>query len=82
MFGDIYAELLVDLLGGLDLRVSVKKAGMAIGVDVEAMGKGQDPMTACYIDSSFPAMLFFLLTSIMMTLERLCWLGLMLGERM
>lgn len=59
MFGDIYAELLVDLLGGLDLRVSVKKAGMAIGVDVEAMGKGQDPMTACYIDSSFPAMLFF-----------------------
>lgn len=58
-FGDIYVELLVDLLKGLDLRASVQKAGMALGVNVEAMNKNQDPMTACYIDSSFPAMLFF-----------------------
>jgi ADP-ribosylglycohydrolase len=50
---------LVDLLQGLDLRTSVKKAGMAVGVDVAAMSKTEDPMTACYIDSSFIAMLHF-----------------------
>lgn len=70
----VYGALLTDvlLLMGTDagkaggpakvLRAAAVSAGRAMGVDVprmvEAQG-GQDPMVACYLGSSFPALLHF-----------------------
>lgn len=59
-YGVIYVDQLVDLLRGENLRKSIKKAAQKIGFDVEAVANQKgDPMVACYIDSSFPAMLHF-----------------------
>lgn len=63
-YADGFADLLVDVLHGEDLRTAVEKCGKAIGgsrVSVKAMVERSynDPMTACYIDSSFPALLYF-----------------------
>jgi len=63
-FADGFADLLVDVLNGEDLRSAVEKCGKALGGprnSIKAMVErsNSDPMTACYIDSSFPALLFF-----------------------
>jgi len=63
-----YAILLSDMLvrvmvGGEDLRTVVVDVASKLGLrNFKQMVERsmQDPMTACYIDSSFPAMLFFL----------------------
>jgi len=61
-----YAILLSDLLvsvivGGVDLRTAIIDTARKLGMDnfqevVES--SSSDPMSACYIDSSFPAFLF------------------------
>merc|ERR1711957_591139 len=60
VFGLIYHNLLVDLLKGTDLRVALQKTGMDMNFDVEKAARVPgDPMTACYIQSSFPVMLVY-----------------------
>jgi len=65
----VYAELLVRVLLGADLRTAVADAGAAIGIDVPALHRahGKGPLTrvvgrmfspACYIDGSFPSLLY------------------------
>lgn len=60
MFSNMLVRVLV---GGEDLQAVVLETAQKIGLRqfkelVES--SRDDPMTACYIDSSFPAMLFFL----------------------
>ena len=63
-----YAILFSDLITGLlkkedSLRNLIQKAGLKLGYNIEretAALKGKpDPVTACYIDSSFPVMLIY-----------------------
>lgn len=58
-----WTDLLSDVLEGQDLREAVEATGKKhFGGSVKSMverSMGQDPMTACYIDSSFPSMLHF-----------------------
>jgi ADP-ribosyl-[dinitrogen reductase] hydrolase len=68
-YSSAFSSLLLNVLRGEDVRSSVEKcadeamgrgAGARIRQSVaKSAGKG-DPMVACYIDSSFPAMLFML----------------------
>lgn len=63
-----FSDMLVDILHGKDLRQAVEDCGASFGSDdglhrsirvmVERSAGRGDPMTACYIDSAFPAMLF------------------------
>ena len=61
-----FTSLLIRVLEGFDLREAVELAGKELfgeGVSVKHMVErsgGEDPMVACYINSSFPALLFFL----------------------
>jgi ADP-ribosyl-[dinitrogen reductase] hydrolase len=61
-----YAHLYGDMLhavatGQRTVAQAAVDAGRSIGVDIQATvnKSGQDPMTACYITTSFPAMLYF-----------------------
>lgn len=63
-FAYLYSEMLLALLAGANMREVAQKAGKLIGIDIaesvqRSSRDGDDPMVACYIDSSFPAMLFF-----------------------
>lgn len=60
-----YADLLSAVLQGTDLREAVESCAQdlygpsaSVRASVERMG-GSDPMVACYISSSFPALLHF-----------------------
>lgn len=62
-----YSDMLVSVLNGEDLRTAVEKCGSRLG-DSDGLVRSVrtmverargDPMVACYIDSSFPALLFF-----------------------
>ena len=66
-YADAFADLLVAVLNGEDLRTAVERCGAAMGnsdglvrsvKSMVARSRG-DPMVACYIDSSFPALLHF-----------------------
>ena len=54
---------MVDLLEGKDLRQTIEHHGQKhFNMSVEKMvaqSNGEDPMAACYIDQSFPALLHF-----------------------
>lgn len=52
-----FSDMLVSVLNGTDLRVAVEEISPSIKTDVDE-SRG-DPMVACYIDSSFPALLHF-----------------------
>jgi len=57
----VFSDLLVAVLNGGDLKTEVQKSATRIGLgDLKTMieRSSSDPMVACYIDSSFPAMLF------------------------
>ncbi len=59
----IYSDLLIQTIKTGDLKTSLIDAGNKIGYDVkknvETYKSKEDPMTACYLDSSFPVMLFY-----------------------
>jgi len=63
-YADSFSDLLIEVLHGEDLRTAVEKSGAKLGGrsqsvrDMVERARG-DPMTACYIDSSYPALLFF-----------------------
>lgn len=53
-------DIMVDVLNGNDLRVTLESVGQKyFKGSIKNMAKGADPMVACYIDSSFPALLHF-----------------------
>ena len=59
-YSGVMAALLVALVEGQDLKAAVSATGRQAGIDVERLVRssgGQDPMTACYLGSSFPSML-------------------------
>lgn len=59
----IFSDLLIQTLNTGDLKSSLVSAGRKISYDVKNEVKNyygkNDPMTACYIDSSFPVLLFY-----------------------
>ena len=62
-YATAYADLLVAVLEGADLRTAIEEVNAkyfrgSIKKAVES-SRGVDPMVACYIDSSFPALLHF-----------------------
>lgn len=66
-FAKLYAGMVQEILEAQGdpadiLRTAAEKAGRQLGVNVKAISASSraDPMTACYIESSFPAMLIFL----------------------
>lgn len=56
-------DIMVELLAGKDLRTTIEATGQQyFKGSVKKMvssSRGEDPMVACYIDSSFPALLHF-----------------------
>jgi len=59
-YSAIMSQLLVALVQGRDLKDTLGRVGDATGVSVARMVQqngSQDPMTACYLGSSFPSML-------------------------
>lgn len=53
--------MILEALSGEDIPTICKRAGSKVGINVERMvaqTRG-DPMTACYIDSSFPSLLYY-----------------------
>lgn len=61
-FANLYAELLSNVLKGAPMREAAEALGLKLGINLADAVKRQgssDPMTACYIDSSFPVLLFF-----------------------
>ena len=60
-FAIALADFLTDVLNGKDLKQATIQAAEAIGMldlAYTVQNSTRDPMVACYIDSSFPAMLF------------------------
>lgn len=61
-YAPVVGSLLSNLVMGTPLREAIQTTGKIMGMDVarevERSG-GKDPMTACYLDSSFPSMLHF-----------------------
>ena len=60
---NVYADMLIDVIRGTTIPEAAQTAGLKMNYDVATdvrrnSGRG-DPMTACYITSSFPVMLFF-----------------------
>ncbi|RHY58628.1 hypothetical protein DYB28_009607 [Aphanomyces astaci] len=55
-YAETYADILVAVLHGQDLRTTISKHG---GSDVASSLRRKDPMVACYMESSFPALLHF-----------------------
>lgn len=62
-YAQIYADMLIDVIQGSSIPAAAQAAGLKMNYDVErevrSSRSGADPMTACYITSSFPVMLFF-----------------------
>jgi ADP-ribosylglycohydrolase len=63
-YGVLYSDLLISvLLKQATLKEALQNTGKLLGIDVkkevENHRSKNDPMTACYIDDSFPAMLFY-----------------------
>uniref|UniRef100_A0A7S3FTU6 ADP-ribosylglycohydrolase n=1 Tax=Strombidium rassoulzadegani TaxID=1082188 RepID=A0A7S3FTU6_9SPIT len=60
-FALLFSDMLVAVLNGKDLREVCQEAATRLGLgNLEQIVKSSrsDPMVACYIDSSFPALLF------------------------
>jgi hypothetical protein len=58
-----FCSLMRQVLEGSDLREAVERTSLrTVGTSMRQMVErgGEDPMVACYIDSSFPAMLYML----------------------
>lgn len=59
----LYSDMIVSVVEGSSIRDATAAAARELNIDiareVQFSSDGRDPMTACYIDSSFPAMLFF-----------------------
>jgi len=61
---DRFADILVAVLKGTTIREAIKQVEPTLGANIErALANSRtgdpDPMVACYIDSSYPAMLYF-----------------------
>jgi ADP-ribosylglycohydrolase len=59
-YSSVMSALLVALVEGEDLKKALSTTGAVAGIDLERairQSGGQDPMTACYLPSSFPSML-------------------------
>lgn len=59
-YSQVMSALLVSLVEGEDLKTALTTTGAVAGVDLERALRnsgGEDPMTACYLGSSFPSML-------------------------
>ena len=59
----LYSDMLVSIIkDGTSVRDAAVAASTTLGIDmigeVRRSGSSRDPMTACYIDSAFPVMLF------------------------
>lgn len=53
-------DILVDVLNGADLRSAIDSVDHRLfNTSIKSTANGPDPMAACYIDSSFPALLHF-----------------------
>jgi hypothetical protein len=48
-YADNYADIMLAVLGGAELRSAVVTGGQQLGIDVVRSARGSDPMTACYI---------------------------------
>jgi ADP-ribosyl-[dinitrogen reductase] hydrolase len=62
-FANLLSEILTSVLKGeATVRQAVQKAGLSMNIDiarqVERSRGSADPMTACYVESAFPVMLF------------------------
>lgn len=57
----IYADMLIAVLEGASIPEAARAAASKVNLDIasEVRRSRGDPMTACYITGSFPAMLFF-----------------------
>jgi len=60
----LYSDYLVDVLNGKDLKLATEETAKKVGLKnfkktVESSYDEYGPMSACYIDSNFPAMLHF-----------------------
>ena len=60
-YAEVYVDMLHACLAGEDLQEICEKAGTKVGINVKRMMQQtfQDPMCACYIDSSFPTLLYY-----------------------
>eukprot|EP01039_Chlorochromonas_danica_P007473 gene7473-8263_t len=58
-YAEHFADLLVNVLSGEDLRQALDRATQGSIRKQVAESRGRDPMTACYIDSAYPALLHF-----------------------
>jgi hypothetical protein len=55
-------DIMTELIDGKDLRNTIEEVGLKYfkgSVKKMVMSNKEDPMVACYIDSSFPALLHF-----------------------
>lgn len=58
-FAIAFSDALVSVIHGKELRDVVNQTAMKLGMkDLKTLIHNDDPMVACYISSSFPAMLF------------------------
>jgi len=57
-YAENFADILVEVLHGADLRATIERFGTKSIRRMVESSRG-DPMVACYIDSAYPAMLFF-----------------------
>ncbi|KAJ1439153.1 ADP-ribosylglycohydrolase-domain-containing protein [Ochromonadaceae sp. CCMP2298] len=60
-YAERYADILTSVLHGTPIRdaISAVEPSLAANIQRTLRGGGGDPMVACYIDSSYPALLFF-----------------------
>lgn len=60
-YAELYADILIAVLQGQDIRVTIDEHAPSYAQVVKhAIDRhDSDPMVACYIDSAFPALLFF-----------------------
>ena len=60
-YANVYADMLLSVVKGSSITDAAINAGRQIGLDVAVVARRltSDPMVACYIDSSFPALLIF-----------------------
>jgi hypothetical protein len=60
-YGEVYVDMLHQSLAGQDMQEICEQAGSRLGINVKKMmayTQG-DPMCACYLDSSFPTLLYY-----------------------
>jgi len=63
-YGEVFCGMIHASLLGQNLQETCEKAGAALGFNVKKLMQKtrEDPMCACYIDSSIPTLLFYLHT--------------------